>query len=112
MAHKILSVPVSIEFKTFPCRWQVNKPEAFTYKCASQENAVYLDAYEVREEFLRVSTTDTDEVLAFLNKTGLFVNLPRVKITNFHEWQAEVRLMMMHQPTKWKAHVSEVFLNR
>jgi len=113
MAQKILSIPVSITFRILPCRWMVRK-ETYNSKefvgKPSAPNGVCLDAYEVREEFLKVS--NPDEILGFLNKTGVFKIFPatRTTVENFHDWQAQVRLLMTHSPVNWKERISDDFL--
>jgi hypothetical protein len=112
----LVSVPVTVEFRSTPCKWEakektnvsVRKDGQWIHPIRLYEHSAdiyggkYFDAWEVRESFLQLQTDEN--FLNFLNRTGSFSPQFKDGVWGFEEmrgWQDLFRGMMKKEPQHW-----------
>jgi hypothetical protein len=88
MAHQQLVIPAVLRFETTPCVWGILGGQ---FNCRRLEDKGRLqDPWIVRQSFMRLDE-DSDEVLKFLNTTGVFYegspDLHPISLDAVKEWR-------------------------
>jgi hypothetical protein len=98
VAHQKLVIPAILKFETTPCTWSLGRSSRLTYeKRTTPARGEHRDPWQVRSDFLRLDS-DTDEILKFLNHTGLFYSgeaIHPVTIQAVQEWRTLLRKLML-----------------
>jgi hypothetical protein len=100
----VASVPSSAILETTSCHWEFRTGQFVALK-HRKENALTLDPWEIRKQFLGLGTEK--EFLHFLKRAGWFLLLHQTGAWTYSEmqrWKDVFRFLLKQPPGKWPAY--------